>query len=146
MSGDPRPARADGFSLVELLMVMVVIGVLAGIAIPVNANQRDKAADAGTRLDTQRPGKRVAASFLEVPTPPTVRILSGRFDVSGDDVGAVTSGVVIAGASATLVDTTGWTSTAWCLALTNPDGNLKTFRFSAQRGLEAGACSSPSMP
>lgn len=31
---DPRHPLADGFSLVELLVVMVVIGILVGLAIP----------------------------------------------------------------------------------------------------------------
>lgn len=38
--------RDDGFTLVELLVVVVIIGVLAGIAIPVYSNQRAKGIDA----------------------------------------------------------------------------------------------------
>ncbi|MDP9101758.1 MAG: prepilin-type N-terminal cleavage/methylation domain-containing protein, partial [Actinomycetota bacterium] len=35
--------RDDGYSLIELLTVMVIIGILAGIAIPVLINQNRKA-------------------------------------------------------------------------------------------------------
>ena len=40
-----------GFSLVELLVVIIIIGALAGIAIPVFLHQRQKAADATVRSD-----------------------------------------------------------------------------------------------
>ena len=43
--GQPRAgdARQQGFSLIELLVVIVIIAILAAIAIPIFFNQRDKA-------------------------------------------------------------------------------------------------------
>ena len=48
---DSEERKDQGFTLIELLVVVLIIGVLAAIAIPVFLNQREKAADAGTKSD-----------------------------------------------------------------------------------------------
>lgn len=136
--------RDGGFTLIEVLTVMVVIGVLSAIAIPVFLSQRAKAYDTATKRDLIEVAKQVTAEFLHGGAAPSVRITGGEYRVDAEVVGPVSHGVMIAGADPTTVDVTGWTATAWCMTFTSEVG--RSYRFSAQRGLEAGTCTSPTIP
>jgi type IV pilus assembly protein PilA len=59
-----RSSREDGFSLIELLVVVLIIGILAAIAIPIFISQSAKASDsaAKTQLGTMRTAMQAYAS------------------------------------------------------------------------------------
>lgn len=48
-----RAAEADGFTLVEILVVMLILALLAAIAIPTFFGQRDKAKDTEAKAEAR---------------------------------------------------------------------------------------------
>jgi type II secretory pathway pseudopilin PulG len=122
---------------------MIIIGVLAAIAVPVFLSQRAKAHDSSTKADVNNLAKEVATYFVD-----------GKGTLGLDFV-AVPGSVVVAdglGYTATInltngtaAPTTGSSSglgsaTGWCVALTDPAGQIRDFKFSASDGLATGTC------
>ncbi|WP_380175590.1 type II secretion system protein [Kineococcus sp. DHX-1] len=143
--------KDQGFTLIELLVVMIIIGILAAIAIPVFLSQRAKAQDTATKADASTVGKEITSYFVDGSGAPTLAITNGRYLVNGVDAGKASNGVKFnsgteaAPAEATTF-ATGTTSDKWCVSFVNLNGSKKTFKYSAQNGLEQGTCSSATAP
>ena len=155
--------REGGFTLIELLVVMIIIGILAAIAIPIFLNQRKKAQDSAAKADVSTIGKEVATYFVDNAGVPTVGTTGTAPNlryyltdasgygtqggtVPGVDLGKVSNNVTLSPALAAAPATQPVDSTHWCFNVTNSQGDVKTFRYSAQNGLEAGACKDAAEP
>lgn len=60
--------RTSGFTIIELLVVVVIIGVLAAIAIPRFGNTKEKSVDSSARSDLRNAMTAQEAYFVEKST------------------------------------------------------------------------------
>lgn len=136
------PGRDRGFTLTEVLIVMVIVGILAAIAVPVFLTQRAKSHDTSTISDVTRLGKELATFYVDGQGSPTLDFTSDPEYVYVDD-GSHHVGVRLSNGTAR--PTSGYAAgldsdTGWCVSLTDPQGAVKQYRFSAKGGLDKGGC------
>jgi type IV pilus assembly protein PilA len=140
-----------GFTLLELVVVMMIISVLVAIAVPILLTEQKKAHDVAAKSDASSLGKEITAYYVDATTAPTVTMVGGRYQVAGADVSRISDGVslgtiAVTPAVAATADTTGWTSSAWCLNVMNAAGQQVYYKYSAQLGLQLGSCATASTP
>lgn len=121
---------------------MIILGVIASIAIPALLTQRAKGHDTSTQADVSNLGKEVATYFVDGTGTLTLDFSSapGRV-VLGD--GSWSTAVNLT--NGTAAPTTGVSSNlgnaaGWCVALTDPKGSQREYRYTATGGLGTGTC------
>ena len=86
--GRTKPRHDQGFTLVELLVVTLIIGILTAIAVPVFLNQRNKAHESAAKNDAASIGMQVA-TFLVDGNPDSVS--AGALPIAGPATVTVTA-------------------------------------------------------
>jgi prepilin-type N-terminal cleavage/methylation domain-containing protein len=132
-----RKLRSDvGFTLVELLVVIVIIAILSVIAIPMFINQQKRAQDAATRSDVSNMALQILSIVEKQPDLPTVTMTGRDYYVDGVKSGTLSPNVEFIGIHGTTV-------ADWCIDATNPKGNIAAtqgFHWDYDGGPKDGTC------
>jgi len=134
----PKKSRKTMWIVLSVVGGVVIIGgiimaVLFAAAAPVLLSQQAKAEDVAAKSDVSILAKEIAIWFVDNPAMPVVTGDGTEYTLDGEKIANQSANVEFGG-------TTGSNSTNWCVWVTNPNGDLKDFEYSAQDRLAQGTC------
>lgn len=145
-----RAATTDrkdgGFSLVEVLVVIVILGILAAIAIPVFLHETSKGYEAGLKTDLRTVANEVQSqnttngdyTKTTWKTAGTAAVPNATISGVGQVVGDSTS---VGFSPGNIITWIGSTQTSFCIKASNPRATTDWY-YSPANGISTTACTS----
>jgi prepilin-type N-terminal cleavage/methylation domain-containing protein len=126
--------REEGFSLIELLVVVIIIGILAAIAIPIYIGVQDNAKDSAVKSDLTNAKLAVIAYYTDKGATAAAPTL----DATLTGTGLGNYGFTQSSNTTSLAFKTAATSTAFCIDAVGV--TTHKFSVSANGGVVNNAC------
>ena len=130
---DAQSPRANGFTLIEILVVTTIIGVLAAIAIPVYVSQKAKGYDASAKNDLRSWADELESYNVDaLGYPATTAFKQAKLGI----LTVATKDTIRVSSANTFGYHLNTTKTAYCLVAANPKGTRPWEYISSRGGLQ----------
>jgi len=126
----------DGFPFRELLAVVLILGLLAGIAVPLFLDQRKKGHDSAAKASLDTVATAITSFVATNEELPTVTVTDSVVSLGFGTAATLDSGVILGELTGTI--------DAWCIDDRQPHGDrakVKGYKYSStQEKVEEGQC------